>query len=184
MGLGQIIKKIRNLRGMTQKNLGDKIGLDDVRIRQYELNIRNPKEDTLEDISSALKINKEYLKEVDYPYDENDLMRFLFRLDDSIEVNIENIATEDDNDIILGVYFGGKDMHKINNMLHKWKDMKLKYQYKEISKEVLEDWKANFPKSTQKDYITTEMNKKRIFKDEIRVKTNIDLLDDIFGKKE
>lgn len=71
-----------------QKALGDRIHLDDVRIRQYELDIRTPKDDILENISATLHINKDYLKEPDYPYMEHDLMRFLFKLDDSIEVNI------------------------------------------------------------------------------------------------
>ncbi len=55
------------------------------------LNIRTPKDDVLENISATLHVNKEYLKEADYPYTEHDLMRFLFKLDDSIEVNIRPV---------------------------------------------------------------------------------------------
>lgn len=76
MSLGKLIKKFRELRKITQKALGDRIHLDDVRIRQYELDIRTPKDDVLENISTALHVNKEYLKEPDYPYTEHDLMRF------------------------------------------------------------------------------------------------------------
>lgn len=88
MSLGKLIKKFRELRSITQKALGDRIHLDDVRIRQYELDIRTPKDDVLENISTALHVNKDFLK-------EHDLMRFLFKLDDSIEVNIRPVILND-----------------------------------------------------------------------------------------
>lgn len=37
------------------------------------------------------------LKEHDYPYTEHDLMRFLFKLDNSIEVNIRPIIVNDED---------------------------------------------------------------------------------------
>lgn len=51
----------------------------------------------MENISAALHVNKEYLKEPDYPYTEHDLMRFLFKLDDSIEVNIRPVILNDED---------------------------------------------------------------------------------------
>ena len=60
------------------------------------LDIRTPKDDVLENISAALHVNKEYLKKPDYPYTEYDLMRFLFKLDDSIEVNIRPVILNDE----------------------------------------------------------------------------------------
>lgn len=60
------------------------------------LDIRTPKDDVLENISAALHVNKEYLKKPDYPYTENNLMRFLFKLDDSIEVNIRPVILNDE----------------------------------------------------------------------------------------
>ena len=44
MSLGKLIKKFGELRRITQKVLGDRMHLDDVRIRQCELDIRTPKE--------------------------------------------------------------------------------------------------------------------------------------------
>ena len=38
---GRRIKNLRLARGLTQKELGEMIGLSDVRIRQYELEVRN-----------------------------------------------------------------------------------------------------------------------------------------------
>ena len=65
-----------------------------MRIRQYELDIRTPKDDVLKKISTALHVNKDYLKEPAYPYTEHDLMRFLFKLDDSIEVKIRPVNSK------------------------------------------------------------------------------------------
>ena len=45
MNFGSMLKFFRNLRGYTQVELGSKVGLNDVRIRQYESGSRTPRED-------------------------------------------------------------------------------------------------------------------------------------------
>ena len=154
MSLGKIIKKFRELRRITQKALGDRTHLDDVRIRQYELDIRTPKDDVLENISNALHVNKDYLKEPVYPYTEHDLMRFLFKLDDNIEVNIRQVIMNDEDPgyTTTGIYFGSEAILRIRNMLEDWQKMKQKYENNEITKEAMQDWKANYPDSLKKDY--------------------------------
>lgn len=119
MSLGKLIKKFRELRKITQKALGDRIYLDDIRIRKYELDIRTPKDDVLENISATLHVNKDYLKEPDYLYTEHDLMQFLFKLDDSIEVKIRPVILNDEDleYTITGVYFGSEAILRIRNML-------------------------------------------------------------------
>ena len=47
LSLGKLIKKFRELRRITQKALGDRTHLDDVRIRQSEFDIRTPKDAVL-----------------------------------------------------------------------------------------------------------------------------------------
>ncbi len=54
---GEKIKNRRIELGMTQKQLGDAVGLSDDRIRHYELNDRNPQNDVLQKIADALAIN-------------------------------------------------------------------------------------------------------------------------------
>lgn len=143
MSLGKLIKKFRKLWRITQKALGDRTHLDDVRIRQYELDIRTPKEDILENISVVLHVNKEYLKEPDYPYTEHNLMRFLFRLDDSIEFNIRPVIVNDEDPeyATTGIYFGSEAILRIRGILEQWQKIKEKYENNEITKEALEDWK-------------------------------------------
>ncbi|MGN0604116.1 MAG: helix-turn-helix domain-containing protein, partial [Oscillospiraceae bacterium] len=54
MTIGEKIKNARNLRGLTQKELGIKLGFDeksaDVRIAQYESGTRTPKSELLSEI--------------------------------------------------------------------------------------------------------------------------------------
>lgn len=177
LSLGKLIKKFRELRRITQKALGDRILLDDVRIRQYELDIRTPKDDVLENISAALHVNKEYLKEPDYPYTEHDLMRFLFKLDDSIEVKIRPVILNDEDPdyTTTGIYFGSEAILRIRNMLEQWQEMKEKYENNEITKEALQDWKANYPDSLKKDYVPFEESNVKFYKKGITAKIPPDI---------
>lgn len=66
MTIGEKIKNARNLRGITQKELGIKLGFDeksaDVRIAQYESGTRTPKWELLLEIAAILDVNINYLK--------------------------------------------------------------------------------------------------------------------------
>lgn len=65
MTLGKRIKRIRTYRGMTQKELGIRLGYKestaDVRIAQYESDQRRPKTDTLYQMAEILAIHLFYL---------------------------------------------------------------------------------------------------------------------------
>ena len=160
-----------NCEELLKKTSGDRTHLDDVRVRQYELDIRTPKNDVLENISAALHVNKEYLKQPDYPYTEHDLMRFLFKLDDSIEVNIRPVQLSDDSDMtVLGVYFGSEAILRNNLMLEQWQKRKEKYDNNEITKEALENWKANYPESLKKDYVPFEETNVKFYRNGISAK--------------
>lgn len=56
MSTGALIKKARKAAGLTQKELGAKLGVSGAMIGQYETNLRNPKHDTLAKIADALHI--------------------------------------------------------------------------------------------------------------------------------
>lgn len=56
MTIGENIKRIRKERGLTQKELGKLCGMNEVQIRQYELNKANPKIETIDRIASALGV--------------------------------------------------------------------------------------------------------------------------------
>lgn len=51
VGLRTLIKRFHDLQQITQKALRERCGLVDVRIRQYELDMRKPKDDMLKNIA-------------------------------------------------------------------------------------------------------------------------------------
>lgn len=74
---GWRLQHIRNKRGLTQQALGTICGFTekgaDLRIRQYELNLRHPKDNVLEMLSNELRISREMLSG-----ESNDLQTILF----------------------------------------------------------------------------------------------------------
>lgn len=61
MTTGKKIKKYRTLKGLTQKELGEAVGLSDDRIRHYELGDRVPSKELMKNIAKALDVPTEYL---------------------------------------------------------------------------------------------------------------------------
>lgn len=59
MTIGENIRKYRKQKGLTQKELGDLCGINEVQIRRYELGGKNsnPKIETIQKIALALDVN-------------------------------------------------------------------------------------------------------------------------------
>ena len=68
--LGAKIKRIRELKGLTQKELGIRCGYSsataDVRISQYEKNKKVPRKQALKDIARALDVNENTFYDADF----------------------------------------------------------------------------------------------------------------------
>ena len=54
--------------------------------------------------------------------------------------------------------------------LEQWQEMKEKYKNNEITKEALQDWKANYPDSLKKDYVLFEESNVKFYKSGINAK--------------
>jgi len=141
MGAGYLYKKSRILRGLTQKKLGKRIGLIDVRIRQYEMETRSPKEETLQDLSQALGVKADYLREPSYPYSFEEVIRTLFKLEDSIPIGIRTVEVAGTK--VHSIVFLGHNILRIDQALADWTRMQFRFMDGEISLEEYEDWKAN-----------------------------------------
>ena len=83
MTTGGKIQRIRQHRKMTQKELGDAIGLPANRVAQYEMGYRVPKKPLLEQMAQALKVSPLALQE---PNTGNisDIMETLFWMDEDV----------------------------------------------------------------------------------------------------
>lgn len=61
MSIGENIKRVRTQRGLTQKELSYLVKISENMLKQYENNLRNPKQDRLNAIANALGVNPEVL---------------------------------------------------------------------------------------------------------------------------
>lgn len=90
MTIGEKIRYFRLLRGYTQAELGDKLGLQADRIRQYENDVRTPKADLLKTIADSLDVDVEALSDINVK-NAADIMHILFELEDKHTIDIERI---------------------------------------------------------------------------------------------
>lgn len=146
MAIGERIRFFRNLRGMTQKYLGMKIGFTEktaeVRMAQYENGARKPKEKMIGDFSDELEISPHALDVPDI--DSNvGLMHTLFTLED---LRAFQIAETNDGEVCIKLDKSqGKTYHEMSEMLFAWLEQSKKLQSGEISKEQYDQWRYNYP---------------------------------------
>ena len=137
MSSGYLFRKFRELRGLTQKALGSMINLDDVRVRQYELDKRNPKDDVLDNISNALGVKSEYFKDPSYPYNYEEVIRLLFKLEDSIPMGMRKVDI--DGTPVHSIVFLGHNILKIDKTLEAWTMKQFEFMDGKITLEEYED---------------------------------------------
>ena len=144
MDIGQRIRYVRNLRGLSQIELAGKVGLgaDEkgrIRITQYENGTRTPKEDMLEKISKALNVNSLYLSTAP----KTDALEFLFTLFD-FDIDM-SIIIEKENDRFKLDF----DNWMFNDVFEEWMNKKAELKSGKISKEEYIEWKINYTGSNK-----------------------------------
>ena len=108
MTLGDKIRKYRILKGLTQSQLGSMVKLTGDRIRQYENDVRKPKDGKLVEIAEALEINPTTLFEPDYN-NPNSVMHTFFELEDIYGMRFEKVG-----DTYQLVFSKGEDFQNSN----------------------------------------------------------------------
>lgn len=145
MAVSKRIRFFRNLRGMTQEELGKAVGFSSrtaaIRIAQYEGGARTPRPELLKQISDALSVSEDALTTPDLESTAC-LMHTLFALEDacifsifSLAGNIELWSDIEDESVPLTVRV----------MLRTWAELREKYMCGKISKEEYDQWRYNFP---------------------------------------
>lgn len=146
MAIGERIRFIRNLRGMTQKYLGIKAGLPektaDIRMAQYEAGTRTPKEDLTQSLANALGVSSLALNTPDID-SYLGLMHTLFTLEDRYGLTIE---TRDGEVLFHFDPRKGQDAARISEMVYAWAPVMEKYRIGEITKEEYDNWRYNYPR--------------------------------------
>lgn len=155
MAIGERIRFIRNLRGMTQKYLGAAIGFTektaDVRMAQYESGSRTPKEKMIEDISNVLEVCPQALTVPDID-NYIGLAHTLFTLEDLYGIKIEN----NDGRLCLVLDRESKTYHSMFDIFSAWSKEAEKLKNGEITKEEYDHWRYNYPR------IEAERTKERL----------------------
>jgi len=144
--IGERIRYIRNLRGMTQKWLGMAIGFDektaDVRMAQYESGTRSPKEKLTADIAHALDVSPQAL---DLPDIDSyvGLAHTLFALEDLYGIRIDNI----DGELCLRLdKTTGSTYSSMFDIFNAWHKEAEKLKNGDITKEQYDQWRYKYPK--------------------------------------
>ena len=145
MAIGERIRFIRNLRGMTQKYLGTLVGFPDktadIRMAQYEAGSRTPKEDLTKALAGALDVSPLALDvpDIDSYYG---LMHTLFALEDRYGLTIE---TRDGEVLFRIDPRKGKDATRISELVCAWAAIAKKYHAGEISRDEYDKWRYYYP---------------------------------------
>ena len=148
MAIGERIRFIRNLRGMTQKWLGQAVGFPqktaDIRMAQYESGSRTPKEDLVKALANVLEVSPLALNIPDIDSDLG-FIHTLFAVED-----IYGVRTEKQGDEVHIVFDGSKRTmnESVFKMLSAWADQAEKLKNGEISKDQYDRWRIHSQQRT------------------------------------
>ena len=166
MVLGERIKRIRTFRGLTQRELGLRLGYEDrnadVRIAQYESGYRVPKNNTLMEMAKILNINYIHFIGVT-PGCAEDIMLTLLWLDEDDRSTIHlfqlvrNSGKTNHSDDKSVRYYDNDDWPAyppvgmwleyglVNDFMCEWCLRKEQLKSGEISEDEYFEWKINWP---------------------------------------
>ena len=145
MAIGERIRFFRNLKGMTQKFLGVKVGFTektaDIRLAQYESGTRTHKSELTEALADALGVSTMALNVPDIDTDLG-FMHTLFALEDIYGLKIDKL---DDEVCIRLDKNRGTSYISLLERFTAWQKEAEKYRNGEISKEEYDRWRYTYP---------------------------------------
>ncbi len=146
MAIGERIHFFRNMRGMTQKYLGQLLGFPeksaDVRLAQYETGARTPKADLTASLANALDVSPQALAVPDID-SYIGLMHTLFTLEGG------QIRPQDRRgrwgSLLEGQHRKNKDAARLHEMLCAWRQTAAMLKVGEITQEEYDRWRYRYP---------------------------------------
>ena len=148
--IGGRIREIRLARGMSQADLGEKVGLNADRIQKYENGVRKPKMELLKQIAMALEVETLALTD---PVVSNYLgsMYAFFEMEKYYDLNVSRV----DGRVILT--FGDGISGSMNDYLREWErecrqiEIEMEDASSDKERESIKNnynmWKWTFPKA-------------------------------------
>ena len=145
MAFGERIRKFRNMIGMTQQELGTKLGFSEksavIRVGQYENENRKPKQDMINNMAYIFDVASE---SITVPDIDNyiGLMHTLFALEDRYGLTITML----DGQICLKQDINHSNYNRsLADDLQSWYDKKSKLTSGSILASEYDHWRYNFP---------------------------------------
>lgn len=136
MKTGELIRKYRKSKGLTQAQLAEACGMTDSAIRNYELCNRTPGAEQIDSIASALGISSESLREV--PLESSrQALELLFRLEDEFGL----VPDEVDGELVLKINEKADKAPKLLQAIKAWKHVLDSETAGEITAQEYECWK-------------------------------------------
>lgn len=145
MAIGQRIKYFRNRKGITQKQLGEKLGFlgktSDVRMAQYESETRIPKQDLVKEMADILDINPHALTVPDID-SHIGFMHTLFALEDiyGLKVNVSRGKVS-----FMFDYSAFEPGSQMDIMIQAWGQQAVKLKNGEITRKEYDEWRYKYP---------------------------------------
>lgn len=144
MDLGQRIRYVRQLRGMTQSELAEKVGLSAdekgrIRISQYENGSRIPRKEMRQKISDALGVKSDYLNSEDH----TEALDFAFTLlewDRITDFVIEKRVINNEDHYLIDL-----NTEYFNDFLKELMNKKADLKEGKISRDDYIEWTINYP---------------------------------------
>ena len=137
MKLGEKIKLVRKHRGLTQRELGERLHLDGNaanRIAQYESGFRTPKEDRIQEIARVLNVRKEnFFVKAETP---EDIIRLLIWFD------WEHGC---DGSVLVCMILLFDEFEKVSKYLKEWYELKKKLETGQSTQAEYLEWMLQWP---------------------------------------
>lgn len=144
--LGKRIRLFRTRKGLKQKELGEMVGFmgktSDVRIAQYETEARTPKDDLIKQLADIFGVTT---RAITVPNIDSylGLMHTFFALEDEYGFQI---STDKDGRPCITLDESHQAYDQIAPMLFAWLSQYSKLKQGEISEDVYDNWRYNYPK--------------------------------------
>lgn len=130
------IKRLRDKRGLTQKQVADFASISETAYRSYELGARKAKPEISERIAKALKVRPEYLSSPEFgPY-----MEFYYAILENEDILGYTVTKINGQPAIVAKPGASSFFALLSN----WNEMKDKLEAKEITREEYEDFKETY----------------------------------------
>lgn len=144
MSIGDRIKFFRKKKGLTQKELGLRIGFSertaDVRIAHYEMNVKTPRDKTLSAIADALGVSIDALIAPDISSSDK-IMHTLFLLEDELGFFID----KEDGRYCLCLKCQHPRYDDMHELLAEWYEFYMKYQKSRFDPAEYDNWRYRYP---------------------------------------